>query len=193
MGATIYEGDAFLLRVYDPEDLALPSGDPNRLLSAANGATGSLRVYDDERRSELAAAAAGVTLTLRHARRFAVGQVVELDLDDGSKHESTIDAVDPAAGTVDLALAAPSAASKGARLRRLLGQVSTPIAMTEFGTPAEGDTTGWGWEGTVPPDLAGLVPPLELRLEATVIGAGGSTQQARHVECHPFRESPPDC
>lgn len=161
-----------LIRLIGPQDaetgapiLAAPSGD----------ATGELRIYDPALVATLAAAASSpdVILTVTNAAALAasIGEPAELELDDGTRLETTISAVDPDASTVTIGDPVPSGASPGRRLRIRLGN---PITLAQYGTPAQ-ESTSWGFEGPLPDDHPGLILDRAVDLELGFVGvaAGG--------------------
>lgn len=161
-----------LIRLIGPQDaetgapiLAAPSGD----------ATGELRIYDPALVATLAAAASSpdVILTVTNAAALAasIGEPAELELDDGTRLETTISAVDPDASTVTIANPVPSGASPGRRLRVRLGNA---ITLAQYGTPAQ-ESTAWGFEGPLPDDHPGLILDRAVDLELGFVGvaAGG--------------------
>ena len=138
-------------RVVDPEDVTVPSTDPLRLLSEANGASGQLRAYMDANDTNLAGdySASATVLLVDDVGGFAADDDVEIELDAvGTFHEDVVASVDPDASTITITTGLPGAASTGRRVRKLLAD----IAMVEYGTPAVADET-WGWLGVLPDTL----------------------------------------
>lgn len=158
-------------------ELAHPTdvvADPqNPLDNASDGATSTFKVYDAAKDEVLSVdeAAAETVLSVTGAAVFEVGDVVEVDLDDGTVHDAgALTAVDPGAGTVTATTGLASGASAGRRVRARIG---TQVAMTEFGTPRLG-TTNWGFQGLLAPNhVAGGIPiDTEINVEITFLGTG---------------------
>jgi hypothetical protein len=85
------------------------------------------RLYEDEKDTNVIARteslnadalAAAVDIVVLSSERFDVADTVEVDLDDGTVHQTTIAAIDVDGITIELTDALPSASSKGNVIRR---------------------------------------------------------------------------
>lgn len=153
----------------------------NPLDNTNDGATCSFKVYDPSKSEVLSAAeASGQTvLSVTDAGVFAVGETVEVDLDAGGFHASSVSAVDPIAGTITIAAGLPSAAGAGRRVRVRLG---SSVSMVEYGTAKLG-RTDWGFVGTLASDFPGLYIDREIDIEISFVGAPGGGLDALAVIC----------
>ena len=161
-----------------PIDLRHPTDQvavPKNPLDFTNdGATCSFKVYNPAK-SEVrsgAEASGQRILSVTNTEVFVVGDLVELDQDDGTVHSSVISTagIDTVAGTITIDDVTTVDAAAGARLRVVLGDGSAQ-AMTEFGTPdLNADPTTWGFRGTLQKNHAGLKLDLEINVEITFVG-----------------------
>jgi len=165
-----------VVRLEHPTDIV--NAEP--LDTTDDGATCSFKVFDANADEVLSADEAGAqtALSVTGVGVFKVGWLVEVDLASGAIHDFTISAVDPVAGTIT-GTALPSAAVAGARVRRRLGNA---ITMTEYGTPALGQTD-WGFIGFLPKNHPGLAIGLEVDIEISFIGNVGGGLDALAVIC----------
>lgn len=172
-----YRSDS-IVRLVAPTDVV----NSNPLDNTTDGATASFKVYDPAKDEALTAAeATGQTeLSVTNAGVFVVADAVELELDDGSFHASTVSSIDPAAGTVTIADVLPSGAAAGNRFRRIFGAA---VSMTEFGTPAL-ETRDWGFQATLPDDHPAIVIlDQEFDIEITFVGAVAGGLNLLEVIC----------
>lgn len=153
----------------------------NALDNSNDGATCSFKVFDPNRDEALSAdEATGQTeLSVTGAGVFEDGDTVEVSLDDGSTHATTVSSTDPSAGTITVADALPSAASEDARVRVRLGG---EVAMTEYGTAKIG-SRDYGFVGTLPDTHPGLTIGREIDVEIRFVGAPGGGLDALEVIC----------
>lgn len=146
----------------------------NPLDNANDGATCSFKVYDPAKDEDLTAAAiaTATSLNVSGAGLFVIGDSVELTLDDGALHASTVNAVDAAAGTVGIADQVPApGATAGNRFRVVFG---SSVTMTEYGTAALG-SRDYGFRGTLADDHPVQILGQEFDVEIRFVGnpAGG--------------------
>lgn len=165
-----------------PTNVSVSPNEP--LDNTDDGATCSFSVYDEAKAGVLTSAeAAGQdVLSVSNPGSYVLGDVVEVDLDDGTIHDAgAIGAIDVSFGTIQVATALASAAAAGRRLRVRLGAA---VPMAEYGTPALGETD-WGFAGTLAANHAGLLPGLEVEIEVTFLGTGvlGGGLEATHRIC----------
>lgn len=161
--------------------------DPNAhvVLNDAAGASSSYKIFDACRAGLISAdEASGQTeLSVTDSADFEDGANVEVDLDSGAVHESTVSSTDPAAGTITIADPLPSAASSGRRVRTRLGAA---IAQTEYGTASLGTRT-WGYRGITPSNHAGLFIGTKIDVEISFVGAAGNVLDLLKVICAEIR------
>lgn len=156
--------------LHPTDEVAVP---PNPLDTTGDGSTCTFKVYDPAKSEVLSALeASGQTiLSVTNTEVFVVGDLVELDQDDGTIHSSVISiaGIDTTAGTITIDDATTQPAAAGARFRVILGAL---VTMTEFGTPgANADPDSWGFRGTLAKDHAGLKLDLEIDVEIIFVGA----------------------
>ncbi|MEE8218981.1 MAG: hypothetical protein V3S03_08450 [Vicinamibacteria bacterium] len=185
----LLEGASYLVRVKDPEDVSLLKTNPLRLLTAANGATSSFRVYQEDART--------VTRTISITTGFyELASVRHLDVNDevavarpglALRHHGTITGLVRANNTIALDASEPEAAPPGSRVWKALGD-GTALSMAEYGSPAQGDLS-WGFQGTFPADLAFLEVDSVLRVEALFVGAVGGNLERLLTRIVPFQEA----
>lgn len=154
------------------------TGDP--IDATEEGAAAEFRVFDALRSEILSAdeATGQTVLSVTNAGAFAGAETgtVEVDLDDGTVHASTLNSVDTDAGEITLAAGLPSGASAGARVRVRLG---APVTMAEFGTPAR-VSASWGFQGLLPDDHPGLSLDRPVDIEIGFVGLpGGGAHRLR--------------
>ncbi len=184
----ISQGSNVLIRVVDPEDDSEALGDPQRLMTVANGAAATARLYeprlDTKLRSDVAIGIA--IIGVQNARLWKIGMSAELELDDDfavARHEASVTDVDEAAGTITISPAlAITAASRGKRVRRILRATSGGLFflnLSQYGTPAENDET-WGFHGsaTASYELVGTLGA-EILSESKITGSSVGTVQER--------------
>ncbi len=133
------------VRLKDPEDTGVDETDANRLLVSG---VASFKVYDPNVDVVMTAFAgiAADSLAVSNAGLFSIGQRVEILMDDGGFHNTTIDSVDTSAGRIGIAAAITVGADIDNRVRRIF--VTASVAMSLFGTPKVGDKT-WGYRGVL--------------------------------------------
>jgi hypothetical protein len=183
---TIRAGSAWTVRIVDPENETRDVTDPLRLLTAANGATSSFRMFEsftdsagdpDDCEATSSSPAAANSITINRARRFKVGDLAEITLDDATLQFVTVNTVGLGSGTLGLAEVLAAGVSRGARVRRAIGGV---VAMTEHGTP-DGASEEWGFEGDGDPALP---IGLKIRVEISFVGdTAGDALKARRSIC----------
>lgn len=168
-----------LVRYVAPTNVGVEPNEP--LSNADDGSTASFKVMDPSKSEVLSAdeASGQTTLSVTGAAAFEDGDLVDVELDDGSVHETFVTTTDPVAGTIDVNDAIPSAASEGRRVRVRLG---SEIAMSDFGTPKLG-RRDWGFQGTLPGDHPGLEVGKEVDVEISFVGAVGGGLDALEVIC----------
>ena len=139
---------------------------------ADDGATSNFKVYDHDRSEEVLTAveASGQTVwSVSNAGQFLVGDIVELDQDDGTIVSGILTGVSASAGTITSDTATTAAAAAGSGIRVRLGP---QITMSEFGTGRTDELSTWGFRGTLPSDHAGLVVGLDVDVEVVFAGTG---------------------
>lgn len=168
-----------LVRYAHPTNVGVEPNEP--LDNTDDGATASFKVFDPGKDEEISSdeASGQTTLSVTGSGLFQDGDLVEIDLDSGSVHSTSIASTDPSAGTIDVNDALPSQASAGRRVRVRLGG---EITMSEYGTPKLG-RTDWGFQGTLPGDHPGLEIGQEVDIEITFVGAPGGGLDALEVIC----------
>lgn len=151
------------------DELASPR---NPLDFTNDGATCSYKVFDAAKSEALTAdeASGQSVLSVSNPGSFELGDVVEVDLDDGTAHDAgAVTDVDEDAGTIQVTTALASAASEGARVRCRLG---AEVAMTEYGTPSL-RTRDWGFQALLLASHPAHVLGKEVDVEITFVGAPG--------------------
>lgn len=164
-----------LVRLIAPTDESTTPPTP-LVTTGGTPSTCSFKVYDHGKIQELSATeATGQTiLSVTNAGVFAVGDVVEVDLDSGAIHDAgAVTAVDPANGTITVTTGLASAAAAGRRVRVRLGP---SVVMASYGTPVIG-ALDWGMVGTLAHNHPGLDKDRELEIEITLIGPAGAFQR----------------
>jgi hypothetical protein len=137
-----------------------------------DGSTCSAKIYDPAKDEQLTSTEASgqVILSVTNPGKFLVNDAVEVTLDSGVLHSSTVDSIQVTDGTITINTALPSQASAGNRVRVKLGAT---ITMTEYGTPKL-ETRDWGFRGTILSTHAGLELDLEVDVEISFVGDPGN-------------------
>lgn len=133
-----------LVRAKHPIDVVAE----NPLDNSGDGATCAFKVYDISK-DEIISATEAIgqdTLSVTNAGRLEVDDLVEVTQNDASLHESTINAVDSAAGTITIDDVLIVAAAVGNRVRVVMG---VAVPMSEYGTP-DINALDWGFSGLLP-------------------------------------------
>lgn len=154
----------------------------NALDNTTDSATCSFKVYDPGKDELLTAAGANpdVILNVTNAGVFQVGDVIEVDLDDGTVHDAgAIVSLDAAAGTITVTTGLASAAAADKRVRVRLGG---EITMSEYGTAKLG-SWDFGFIGILPSDHPGLVIDQEIDIEISFVGDPGGGLDALDIIC----------
>lgn len=155
----------------------------NALDNTGDGATCSFKVYDPAKDESLSAAEATsqTILSVVNTGIFEVADSVELTLDDGNIHSSTVatGGIDTVAGTVTIDDALPSGAASGNRFRVIFG---SEVTMTEFGTPVFGKTD-YGFRGTLVDTQPVHILDQEFDIEVRFIGSPGGGLNLLDVLC----------
>ena len=154
----------------------------NALDNTNDGSTSTFKVYDPAKNEVLSAleVAAQVVLSVTNASAFKIGDVVEVDLDDGTVHDAgPVTTVDPTLGTITITTGLASQAAAGNLVRVRLG---TQITMTEFGTAKIG-RRDYGFIGFMTDTHPGLEIDLEINVEIRFVGAPGGGLDALEVLC----------
>lgn len=168
-----------LIEFVSPADLVTK----NALDNANDSATCSFKVYDPAKDETLSAVEAigQTTLSVNNAGVFVVGDSIELIQDDDTIHASTIDAVDPAAGTVNIADATTVAAAVGNRFRVIFG---SSVTMVEFGTAKFGRTDPpYGFRATLVDTHPVHILDQEFDVEVRFVGAPAGGLDKLDVIC----------
>ena len=167
----------------------------NPLDFTVDGSTCTFKVFDSAKDEILtiAHAAPATVFFVTDVGVFETGDVVEVDLNDGTVHDAgAVTAVDPVAGAMSVTNGLTGPAAAGRRVRvRLGGQ----ITMLEYGTPTLG-RTDWGFIGALPKDHPGLKIGLEIELKISFVGAPGGGLDALDVLClvvRPLADCAEDC
>lgn len=129
----------------------------NPLDNTGDSATCTFKIYDPAKDEIISAAEASAqtVLSVTNAGEFDVDDSVEVTLDNGTLHTSTVSAVDSSAGTITIAVGITDTAAAGNRVRVIVG---TEITMTEYGTP-DLNTIDWGFRGTFADDHPAHLDP----------------------------------
>lgn len=152
----IPQGSNLLLQVIDPENDSKLLTDPARLMTAANGAAGTGRLYEPRLTTKIRvdAVATDTVLEVQNAREWKIGMSASIELDNDfavARDELGVTAVDEEAGTITLSGAGlTAAASRGNRVRRILRATSGGaffLSLAEYGVPAQNDET-WGFQAS---------------------------------------------
>lgn len=174
-------GASIPIELNHPTDqVAVPK---NALDNTTDGSTCTFTVFDPAKDEVLSAleAIGQAELFVTNSEVFVVGDLIELDQDDGTVHSSTVNAVDTTAGTITIDDITTVAAAAGNRLRVRLGGVGT---MTEFGTPdLNAAPDSWGFRGTLASDHPGLKIDLEIDVEINFVGAAVGGLDYRETLC----------
>ena len=167
------------IQLLDVED----HSDPSTPLLISSLAVGDARLYDARRRSEITAdlAATGTLLQVEDNSDFAVGDTIEIRLDDTTTlHGTTVATINTNGQEIGLTAAIPASrtAKKGGFIQKPIG--SAIDITTLFGTPALNDDT-WGYIGFVPDDLD-LFDVEEVGIEVDVNNGAGFRLFKRRTE-----------
>jgi len=160
-----------MVRLKHPTDVDAAPNEP--LNNTDDGSTCSYRVYDPAK-DETIAVAEGIgqsILSVTNPAVFDVGDQVEVEQDDGTFKVGNLTAVTPADGTITTDTALTVAAAISNRVRRLFG-ASTPVTMSEYGTPKLG-TLDWGFKAALASDHECQIQDQEIDIEIAFVGAAG--------------------
>lgn len=134
------------------------------------------RLYDESKTQPMttAAAATDTALEVFSTDRFAVGDTINVRLEDGTLHEADIDTdgIDASASTITIDTAIPASRSVpvGYEVRVKLGADVT--VETQYGTPAADDET-WGFYGVMADTHADIEPGQDVLVEYEFNGGAG--------------------
>lgn len=176
---------AFFIRFHnDPEDLSLPLGDAERLLTDTNS-TGTFRVFDEDAKTTVTILPTSAVIAVAEAGKLTVGDQVQVIQDDNVALIASVDAVDTTAGTITLGTTPSPQLTVGSTVRKIYGTPgSQEVAMTQrAATPVQG-SAAWGWQGLGDPDFySDLVPGVNYRMESIVVKTAGTKVNSVQSVC----------
>ncbi len=157
-------GTATLVRFVGPLDVQLDNP-----LDDADGASGDLRLFDDDldKYTDGETASAATTIKLNNVVGLKANQKILFEFGAYSQFSSTILIVDPALNTILIFDPTPQIVDSGTLVSVQLLPI---ILMSEYGTPVAGSDQ-YGYEGVIAGDHASLVTGQQIRLEMRFEGA----------------------
>ncbi len=144
---------------------------------AVDGATVTGRLYDKRKVRKVSADTDGdgvtpTLVTVNGAENWIAGEVIELTLDDGAYHNTTVVSIDADTNVITLtaAVAAGKIVKTGTFAKRKLGG---DIAMTLYGVTPAPNVDTWGYSGPIADTHEGLYRGKKVRCEVDIDDGAG--------------------